>query len=329
LCVVDERLEVLFFMKSTGSKSPFLSPVARWNFPFMEKKGLFIFISLIVVSVSVFFILQRGFNFGVDFKGGEKLVYQFLDETGEAPIREALTPLDLGDIQIVQFGRKKEKSFLVKVKYHADREVTREVTQALRNSFGAEKIQLLSEETVGPRVGAELRRRGVFAIVLTWVLILIYIGLRFDFLFSPGAVMALIHDIIITVGFFTYFNKEINLPILAAALTIIGYSINDTIVVYDRIRENLKKLPSHIPMENLVSISLNETLSRTLVTSITLLFAVVVLFFLGGGVLHDFAFCMIIGVVVGTYSSIFIASPVYLACYKLFPGKSMVRSSGN
>lgn len=296
--------------------------------PFMQVKWVFIFISILVVLLSFYFMGSHGFNFGVDFKGGVKLVYKFSKPLGEGDIRKSLSDLDLGDVQVVRFGKVDENSFLVKVKFQEERNLSKEITSALKEKLQEVNPEILSEETVGPRVGAELRKRGIFAVVLTWILILIYVGIRFDFLFSPGAVVALLHDLCITIGFFTFFNKEINLPILAAALTIIGYSINDTIVVYDRIRENIKKLPAKIPMADIVNQSINETLSRTVVTSLTLLFVVLVLFYLGGGVLHDFAFCMIIGVVVGTYSSVFIASPVYLACNRLFPHKGIARGSG-
>lgn len=297
----------------------------RFHIPFASLTRYFLPVSVIAVAASLFFIFQRGFNFGVDFRGGVKLIYQTAESMSDGEVRSLLDPLDLGDFQVVRFGAEVERSFLVKVKYQEGREIHREVNQVLQQALGADKVTLLSEETVGPTVGSELRKRGIFAVLLTWLLILIYIGIRFDFFFAPGAVLALLHDVIIPLGFFSYLGKEVNLPILAAVLTIIGYSINDTIVIYDRVRENLRKLPSSSPLSDIVDQSLNETLSRTLVTSLTVLFAVVVLFILGGGVLHDFAFYMIIGVVAGTYSTIFIACPAYLAVNRLIPHKAGVR----
>lgn len=296
--------------------------------PVLKLKMFFMGVSLAVIAASLYVIAVHGINFGVDFKGGVKMIYKFAQPTSDGKVREIIEPLGVGDPQVVRFGKKNENSFLIKVKYQKDREIAREITGKLSEVYGAKNLTLLSEETVGPKVGKELRKRGMFAVGLTWILILIYVGWRFDFLFAPGAVLALFHDIIITLGFFTFFDKEFNLPILAAILTIIGYSINDTIIVYDRIRENLKKLPASVPINDLITLSLNETFSRTIVTSLTALFAMGVLFFLGGGVLHDFAFCLIIGIIVGTYSSIFIATPVYLVLNRLFPHKGLIRGVG-
>lgn len=293
--------------------------------PFMAMILPTVSVSVILILASIYFIVAKGFNFGVDFEGGAKIAFQFAEDLGESDVRGAVESLDAGEIQIVRFGQAEEKSFLVKVRHIEGRNMSQELKDKVQNKWPSTTV--LSEETVGPKVGNELRKRGIFAVAVTWLLIIIYVGVRFDFLFSPGALIALFHDIIITAGFFVFLDKEVNLPILAAALTIIGYSINDTIIVFDRIRENLKKLPESIPLRALVDISLNETLSRTIVTSLTVLFAVLVLFFLGGGVLHDFAFCMIIGVVVGTYSSIFIASPIYLLFNHLFPSKAMARGN--
>lgn len=299
----------------------------------MRFKWIFISISLVLVLGSLFFIAMHGMNFGVDFKGGIKLVYQFQTSPddrllGDENIRTLLEPLGLGDTQIVRFGKESDNSFLIKTKFQENRDVQKEITSFLGKELGQEKVILLSEESVGPRVGADLRKRGTFAIVLTWILILIYIGWRFDFLFAPGAVVALLHDVIVALGFFTLFHKEFSLSILAAVLTLIGYSVNDTIVIYDRVRENLRKLPVSVPLADLVNVSVNETLSRSIITSLTVLFAMIILFIFGGGVIHDFAFFMIVGVIAGSYSTIFIASPVYLALHKLFPKKGIVRGTG-
>lgn len=292
-------------------------------FPFMKYKWLFGAVSLVLVIASLYLIFTKGFNFGVDFKGGVKLVYQFSQPTGEEVVRESLLALDIGEVQVVRYDKVEANKLLVKVKFKEGVDLAELITNKLQADLKDNQVTLESSEDVGPKVGQELRRQGFLAMVLTWALILIYVGVRFDFLFAPGAIIALIHDVIIPCGVFSLLQIEFNLPILAALLTIIGYSINDTIVIDDRIRENLKKLSSKLSLPAVIDQSLTETLSRTIITSLTLFFAVLVLFFLGGAVLHDFSFCMLIGLVCGTYSTIFIASPIYLALNKMFPGKGM------
>jgi preprotein translocase subunit SecF len=282
-------------------------------------------VSLAFIIFSAVVLKAKGLNFGVDFLGGIKLVYKFSSPVGEGPIRNQLESLSLGDAQVVRFGEVKLNEYLVRVKFQEGRKLSDEISAKLKELDPTASI--ISEENVGPKVGAELRKRGVLAVILTWILILVYIGIRFDFLFAPGGIIALIHDVFIPVGFFAFLGKEFNLPILAALLTIIGYSINDTIVIYDRVRENLKKLPAGMPLTEVLNRSLTETMSRTLVTSLTVFFVMVVLFFMGGAVLHDFAFCMLVGVVFGTYSTIFIACPVYLGLQNLFPEKGMTRNT--
>ncbi|OGQ06680.1 MAG: protein-export membrane protein SecF [Deltaproteobacteria bacterium RIFCSPLOWO2_12_FULL_40_28] len=288
-------------------------------FPFMRYRWHFFSVSILFMLASFYMLAFKGFNFGVDFKGGIKLVYQFKENVSENKIREVMEGLSLGEAQIVIYGKKEDNTYLLKVKDQPGRNLPKEISENLSKNTSLSSFTLISEEFVGPKVGAELRRRGFFAIVLTWLLILVYIGFRFDFLFAPGAVIALLHDVMITIGFFIFFGKEFNLPILAALLTITGYSINDTIVIYDRVRENLKKLPSSTPLGDILDQSISETMSRTIVTSLTVLFAVLILYFLGGAVLHDFAFSMIVGIIAGTYSTVFIASPCYLGLCHLFP----------
>lgn len=293
--------------------------------PFMKFKGLFISLSVFLILTTFYFAVTKGINFGVDFKGGIKMVYQFEEDVGDGRIRDALEPLQLGDFQVVRYGKPEEKTYLIKAKSGENSDVGSLVTARLVETMG--RATQLSEETVGPKVGSELRERGILAMLLTWVFMLIYVGFRFDFLFAPGAVIALIHDVLIGFGFFIFFGKEVNLPILAAALTLIGYSVNDTIVTYDRVRENLRKLPSSLPLADLVNRSIHETMRRTIFTSLTTLFVMIVVFFVGGAVLHDFAFFMVVGVVAGTYSTIFIATPSYLLFARWFPHRGMLRSS--
>jgi preprotein translocase subunit SecF len=288
--------------------------------PFMKIKWLFILASLFFIAMSGYEIIYNGLNFGVDFLGGTKLIYKFDASANIKEIRTAVNELKIGDVQVIKFGNNpSQNQFMMRAKYVKDVDVAKLVHDQLVKAFGADKITQLSEEVVGPKVGQDLQKKGMLSILFTCALILIYIGFRFDFLFSPGAIFALMHDVIISVGFFAYFGKEFNLPILAALLTIIGYSINDTIVIYDRIRENIKKFPKNTPASDVINVSITETIRRTLVTSLTSLLVVTTLFVLGGGVLHDFAFCLIVGISFGTYSSIFIASPIYILLHRLFP----------
>lgn len=302
----------------------FRTRIGNKPFPFMAFKWPFLLFSILVFTMSVYEIWIDGLNFGVDFKGGSKLIYQF-DPSIEAPqIRSALKKLDIGEVELVPFGTEaQENQFIIRAKYVENQDIPQLIAQAFQNEFGQDKTQALSVEVVGPKVGADLQKKGILSLILTCVLILIYIGFRFDFLFSPGAIIALIHDVVITAGIFAFFGKEFNLPILAALLTILGYSINDTIVNYDRIRENLKSLRRSIPLKNILDISLTETFRRSMVTTLTTFIVAVILFFLGGGVLHDFAFCLMIGLIFGAYSSLFIASPIYLGLQKLFPQQGL------
>lgn len=286
----------------------------------MKFKWFFLFVSLFFIVMSVYEIGFRGLNFGVDFLGGNKLVYKFDKGIKVKDIRGEMGALAIGDVQVIKFGNDPEANqYMLRAKYIEGKDVPKMIHESLVAKFGEANLTILSEEVVGPKVGHDLRKKGMLSIFFTCALILIYVGFRFDFLFSPGAIVALLHDVVISVGFFSFFGKEFNLPILAAVLTILGYSINDTIIVYDRIRENIKNLPKKTSASDVIDISLTETFRRTIVTSLTTLMVVVVLFYLGGGVLHDFAFCMIIGISFGTYSSVFVASPIYMILHRFFP----------
>ncbi len=287
----------------------------------MKYKRYLIGISLVITFTALFFMFKNGLNWGIDFRGGVKLLYVFnqTEKVADGEIESLL--LDKGIDSIVQrYGDKDSNQFSVKTKqFDATLEGTVDrVSQALTEKYGASNVKLEQQETVGPKVGQELRRKGVMAIVFTIIAMLIYIGVRFDFYFAPGAILALIHDVVVVMGILTFFHKEYNLSIVAALLTIVGYSINDTIIVYDRIREHAKKINANT-VEEVVNTSINETLSRTIITSLTVFLVVLILFLSGGGVIHDFAFCFIVGVVTGSYSSVFIASPVYIWLYKHWP----------
>lgn len=276
-------------------------------------------ISLIFVLGGLFVIFEKGFNYGIDFKGGVKLTYKFASAISEAPVRDSLKKAAIEGADVVRYGEPEDNRMIVKVSLPEEHaELGQQITAALENSFGKENISLESEETVGPRVGKELRKKAFLAVVFAVILMLVYIGYRFDFYFAPGAVVALVHDVIITIAFFTFFNKEFNIATLAALLTIVGYSVNDTIIVYDRIREN-RHMITPATLKDVVNTSINQTFARTIITVMTVLFVLFAIFFKGGGTLHDFAFAMIVGFICGTYSSIFIASPCYIGMYRLTP----------
>lgn len=296
-------------------------------FPFMKYRHFFMVLSTILFIACLGIIFKKGFNFGVDFLGGVRLVYQFSQPTGDDQIREVLAKTGLSDAQVVRFGKAEDNSFLIRVRAESELGQQAVLTAQLNKDMAPNQAKLLSEEMVGPKVGADLRQRGLFAVISSLVLILLYIGWRFDFLFSTGAIVALAHDTVFALGLYTYLDKEVNLPILAAILTLIGYSNNDTIIIYDRIRENLKKLPSQVSLLQIIDLSLNETLSRSIITHLTVFFSVGILYFFGGGVIHDFAFLMIIGVVVGSYSSIFIAAPIYIWMQRIFPHQGLLKGT--
>jgi len=287
--------------------------------PFVKYQWIPITVSLVLVVAGLFVMLTRGLNYGVDFKGGARLVYLFPGAVSEGEVKEALKSINLDEAEVVRYGEARDNRMSIRVeKPEEHAQLGNEITKALEQKWGEGKVQLQEEETVGPKVGKELRKKAWLAVIFAVILMLIYIGYRFDFLFAPGAVVALMHDVIITMGIFAFMNKEFNLTILAALLTIVGYSINDTIIVFDRIRENGSRI-TRDTVGDVVNLSLNQTLSRTIVTSLTVLFVLVVIFIKGGGALHDFAFALIIGMIAGTYSSIFVASPCYIGLYKAWP----------
>ncbi len=265
---------------------------------------------LILVSVLSLWI-KGGPNYGIDFEGGILLQFKFNEQVATADLRDALRELDLGQVVVQEFGRHEDHEFLVRVEQKETdlQALQKKVQEALKGRFGEGNVELRRTELVGPKVGAELRKKGFYAVLYAIIGILIYITWRFEFRFATGAIVALVHDATITIGVFSLLNKEIDLPIVAAILTIIGYSINDTIVVFDRIRENMRRIRRQ-SLDRVINQSINETLSRTLLTSLTTLIVVVALFILGGPVIHNFALALIVGIVVGTYSSIYIASPI-------------------
>ena len=265
-------------------------------------------ISLILVIVSVCFLLFKGLNFGIDFKGGTLIELRSTEsKINVSSLRDNLNQMDLGDISVKKFGN--DKDYLIKFENNRNnKNIIEEIKANLDKTFG-NNFDFRRVENVGPKVSAELLNSGIIAISISLIMMLIYIWIRFEWQFSLGAIIALFHDVIITLGLFSLLSLEINLSIIAAVLTIVGYSMNDTVVIFDRVRENLRKY-SDIKIFELTNISINETLSRTLITSITTLLALFSIFFFGGEILKGFSLAMIFGVVFGTYSSIYIANTV-------------------
>tara|TARA_B100000214_G_scaffold373067_1_gene352622 strand:- start:1905 stop:2792 length:888 start_codon:yes stop_codon:yes gene_type:complete len=264
-------------------------------------------LSVLLVVTSLFFLVFKGLNFGIDFKGGTLIELRSSDnKINVASLRDNLNQMDLGDVSVKNFGN--ENDFLVKFENNSNKNIIEEIKANLDKSFG-NNFNFRRVENVGPKVSAELLKSGVIAISVALLLMLIYIWIRFEWQFSLGAILALFHDVIVTLGLFSLLSLEINLSIIAAVLTIVGYSMNDTVVIFDRVRENLRKY-SDIKIFELTNISINETLSRTLITSITTLLALLSIFFFGGEILKGFSLAMIFGVIFGTYSSIYIANTV-------------------
>ena len=268
-------------------------------------------LSGILIIASLVFLVFKGLNFGVDFKGGT-LIELRTDKSSAniTKIRDSFNQMNLGDVSVKNFGN--ETDFVVKFEKQNsnDPQFIKEIKTKLSNSIGT--VDFRRVENVGPKVSAELLRSGVIAIALSLAAMLLYIWIRFEWQFSLGAILALFHDVIITLGVFSVFSLEINLSIVAAVLTIVGYSMNDTVVIFDRVRENLRKY-ADIKIFELTNISINETLSRTIITSVTTLLALLSIFIFGGEILKGFSLAMILGVIFGTYSSIYIANPVLVS----------------
>ena len=265
--------------------------------------------SLLAVIISILFLFFKGLNYGVDFKGGTLLEIRVDNKNIQIQdIRSSLNITELGDVNVKQFG--KEGDFLIKFEKNENEneKFITELKKIISKKISS-VITFRRVESVGPKVSSELLKQGLTAIVLALGAMLFYIWVRFEWQFSLGAIVALIHDVIITLGIFSILSFEVNLSIVAAVLTIVGYSMNDTVVIFDRIRENLLKY-SKLKTNEITDISVNETLSRTVITSLTTLLALFSIFILGGEILKGFSFAMILGVIIGTYSSIYVASPV-------------------
>jgi|TARA_B100000745_G_C20117275_1_gene382496 preprotein translocase SecF subunit len=260
----------------------------------------------IIFCLSIFFL--KGLNLGIDFKGGTLI--EIRSESGDINIkdlRSSISNLDIGDVSVKNFGSKQD--FIIKLELSKNK--NSENVNLIKNkisSYFNDQVSFRRVENVGPKVSNELINSGILAIALSLSAMLIYIWIRFEWQFSLAAILALLHDVIFTLGIFSLFSYEINLSIVAAILTIVGYSMNDTVVIFDRIRENLRKY-NHFNIIEISNISINETLSRTIITSLTTLLALFSIYFVGGEILRGFSFAMIVGVIIGTFSSIFVATP--------------------
>ena len=279
------------------------------NINFSSKFKIANILSLLLFFISVLFIFFKGLNYGIDFKGGTLIELRTDNKNIDiSDIRSSLNSLNLGDVNVKEFGR--EGDYLIKIeqKTENNNKLIPEIKKNLVEKLNVE-INFRRVENVGPKVSAELLESGIIAISLSLAAMLFYIWIRFEWQFSVGSIVALFHDVIITVGIFSVLSLEVNLSIIAAVLTIVGYSMNDTVVIYDRIRENLGKY-TRLKISETADLSINETLSRTIITSATTLLALISIYILGGEILRGFSFAMILGVIIGTYSSIFVAAPV-------------------
>ena len=287
-----------------------ISPNTRFDFVGYRKTALIVSGILSLISLGLLFF--HGPRMGIDFAGGSLVQVRFKQATHADKLREALGAAGFEAVDIQDVGRD-QTDFLIRVPMAADDtdSRTQKVTTTLQDSFGADQVEVLRVETVGPRVGETLRGKAIWAVLFATLMMGVYIWARFEWRYGLGAVIALLHDVTMTVGFLIAFGFEFDLNIVAALLTVVGFSVNDTVIVSDRIRENRRK-DRRQPLAELINTAINETLSRTILTSGTVIMVTLALFLLGGPVIHGFAFALLVGFIVGTYSSVFIAAPVVL-----------------
>ncbi len=283
---------------------------SKLNIDFMGKRKWALMFSIAIILVSIFSVITRGMSLGIDFTGGTLVEVGYQQAAELKQVRQALAKSGFNDATAQHFGSSRD--VLVRLAPREDvssADLSNRAFAAIKNLAGGSELRRV--EFVGPQVGDELTEDGGLAMLYALIGILIYVALRFEYRFAVGSVIALVHDVLITIGVFSLFQIEFDLTVLAAILAVIGYSLNDTIVVYDRIRENFRRMRKGTP-EKIINASLNQTLSRTLVTSITTLVVLVALFLFGGEIIHGFALALIVGVVIGTYSSIYVASTAVL-----------------
>jgi preprotein translocase subunit SecF len=284
-------------------------------FDFMKVKWYAITFSLILSAIGVISIMIMGFTYGIDFAGGTVVQVKFYKSVQADDVRKALKAIGLENERIQSVGLPTDNEFLIRTAKSEDtvQGLSQKIKGTLDNAFGREKVQIRRIEMVGGAVSKDIKQKGFLSLFYACLGILVYIWWRFEFKFSVGAIAATIHDVIVVVGLFSLLRKEVDLTVVASLLTLIGYSLNDTVVVFDRIRENIRKQTSpNYDLAYVMSASISQTLSRTILTSFTVFLVVLVLFLIGGDVIHNFAFTMLIGTIIGCYSSIFIASPIVL-----------------
>ncbi len=285
--------------------------------PFLQyRHRAFITSGLLILAVLIL-LFAKGPKLGVDFAGGTMVHLKFNQNVTIGEIRQALANSVAADSVVQDFGGGESGEFLIRLDTKPDQlgTVGREVRSGLSDQFGADQFEVRRVESVGPKVGKDLRRRGILSVIVAMIAMGAYIWFRFELRFGLGAILALFHDVLVTIGALVLVNYEFDLPIVAALLTIAGYSVNDTVVVCDRVRENMRKHRRE-GMEKIINMSINETLSRTILTTVTSLLVLLALFFLGGGVIRPFAFALLVGFLSGVYSTIFIATPVILVLEK-------------
>ena len=281
----------------------------QYIFNFVSKFKLANSISLFLMVASIILVLFKGLNFGIDFKGGTLMELRVAsDNVSIGDIRSSFSKLNLGDLNVKEFGKNGDYLIKFEMKEFNDQMNLKIIKETVTNNLNTE-VNFRRIENVGPKVSTELLNSGILAISLALGAMLFYIWIRFEWQFSLGSINAIFHDVLITLGIFSLLSLEVNLSIVAAVLTIVGYSMNDTVVIYDRIRENLSRFSS-LNISEISNTSINETLSRTVITSVTTLLALFSIFLLGGSILKGFSFAMIVGVIIGTYSSIFVAAPI-------------------
>lgn len=293
------------------------------NFDFVGKMRIAFIISMVAILISIVSLVARGGpNWGIDFAGGTVIQVKFQKDVPIDGIRASLAPVQLAEVTIQQFGAREEHEYLIRTAESTEdlKGLSGRIEDSLSAAFGKDGFEVRRVEVVGPKVGRDLTQKGIMAVVFSWIAMLAYIAWRFEFRFAVGGILALVHDTIITIGVFSLLNLEFSLVIVAALLTIIGYSINDTIVIYDRVRENMRKNMRQ-ELGQVINASINQTLSRTILTVLTVVLVLASILLFGGAVIFDFAFAILVGVIVGTYSSIFIASPVVLAWEKASPAR--------
>jgi preprotein translocase subunit SecF len=281
------------------------------NFDFIKNRKIAFTISAVIILIGLISIIFQGFNFGIDFSGGTLLQLRFDKSVSTAEIRKVLVEFNLSQSTIQNLS---ENEFIIRTE-NIDTERRKEILSVLKEKLANPEV--LRMETVGPIMGEALKRSFLYALIFAFIGIIIYVTVRFEFKFSVVSVLALFHDCLIVLGIFSLLRKEISIQIIAAILTIIGYSVNDTIIILDRLRENLK-FKTRETFENLINLSINQTLTRTVFTTLTTIFPIVTLYFFGGAILSDFALALLLGMVVGTYSSIFISSPLLIEWNKIF-----------